>query len=102
MDFEISFMQPEDWAAVREIYGEGIATRNATFETELPDWEEMGRRASQGLPFGCAGGRASIGMGRFECGVREEGLSRRCRSIGLCGRRGALKRRWQGVVEGID
>ena len=33
-------MQPEDWAAVREIYREGIATGNATFATELPAWEE--------------------------------------------------------------
>lgn len=32
-------MQPLDWAAVREIYAEGIATGNATFETETPDWE---------------------------------------------------------------
>ncbi len=28
------------WPAVREIYREGIATGNATFETELPDWEK--------------------------------------------------------------
>jgi L-amino acid N-acyltransferase YncA len=27
-----------DWPAVRRIYGEGIATGNATFETEPPDW----------------------------------------------------------------
>jgi L-amino acid N-acyltransferase YncA len=40
MSFEITTMQPEDWAAVREIYGEGIATGNATFETELPDWQK--------------------------------------------------------------
>ena len=33
-------MQPDDWPAVGEIYGEGIATGNATFETELPDWEK--------------------------------------------------------------
>ena len=33
-------MQPEDWPAVRGIYREGIATGNATFETELPDWEK--------------------------------------------------------------
>jgi L-amino acid N-acyltransferase YncA len=44
MDFEIVLMQPEDWAAVREIYGEGIATGNATFETELPDWEKWDGR----------------------------------------------------------
>ncbi len=38
MDLKISTMRPEDWPFVREIYGEGIATGNATFETELPDW----------------------------------------------------------------
>jgi phosphinothricin acetyltransferase len=31
-------MQPADWHMVREIYGEGIATGQATFETQLPDW----------------------------------------------------------------
>jgi L-amino acid N-acyltransferase YncA len=35
----IIFMLPEFWPAVREIYRQGIATGNATFETELPDWE---------------------------------------------------------------
>ena len=33
-------MRSEDWPAVREIYGEGIATGNATFETELPHWQK--------------------------------------------------------------
>ena len=32
-------MTPGDWSAVREIYLEGIATRQATFETEAPSWE---------------------------------------------------------------
>jgi len=32
-------MLPDHWPAVREIYGEGIATGNATFATELPSWE---------------------------------------------------------------
>jgi|SRR5580704_13054624 L-amino acid N-acyltransferase YncA len=40
MDYEIILMKPADWPAVREIYGEGIVTGNATFETELPDWEK--------------------------------------------------------------
>src|ERR1019366_8703898 len=31
-------MRPEDWDAVRAIYLEGIATRNATFEQSAPDW----------------------------------------------------------------
>jgi L-amino acid N-acyltransferase YncA len=38
MEYSIVPMQPEHWPAVREIYREGIATGNATFETELLDW----------------------------------------------------------------
>jgi phosphinothricin acetyltransferase len=40
MDYPIIPMPANLWPAVREIYGEGIATGNATFETELPDWEK--------------------------------------------------------------
>lgn len=40
MDYEIIPMQPADWQAVCEIYRQGIATGNATFETELPEWEK--------------------------------------------------------------
>ena len=32
-------MTDSDWDAVRSIYLEGIATRNATFETESPSWD---------------------------------------------------------------
>jgi L-amino acid N-acyltransferase YncA len=39
MEYEIFPMLPDHWPAVREIYGEGIATGNATFATELPSWE---------------------------------------------------------------
>jgi phosphinothricin acetyltransferase len=37
-------MTPDDWPAVRAIYEEGIATKQATFETEAPDyatWDAM-------------------------------------------------------------
>jgi len=40
MSFAILHMLPEHWPSVREIYGQGIATGNATFETELPDWQK--------------------------------------------------------------
>jgi L-amino acid N-acyltransferase YncA len=33
-------MAPEHWPAVCEIYREGIATGNATFETDVPDWNK--------------------------------------------------------------
>ncbi|HEY6404082.1 MAG TPA: N-acetyltransferase, partial [Blastocatellia bacterium] len=39
MDFVIDSMRPRDWESVRAIYLEGIATGQATFETEAPDWE---------------------------------------------------------------
>jgi L-amino acid N-acyltransferase YncA len=35
-DVTIRALGPADWPAVRRIYGEGIATGNATFETEVP------------------------------------------------------------------
>jgi L-amino acid N-acyltransferase YncA len=40
MHFIIDTMKPADWEQVREIYDEGIATRNATFETAAPTWEK--------------------------------------------------------------
>ena len=39
MQFVIEPMQRGDWDEVRTIYLEGIATRNATFETDAPDWQ---------------------------------------------------------------
>ncbi len=38
-DLVIEPMTPGDWPAVRAIYLEGIATGQATFETEAPDWD---------------------------------------------------------------
>jgi L-amino acid N-acyltransferase YncA len=32
-------MLPDDWPEVARIYGEGIATGDATFETSVPEWE---------------------------------------------------------------
>ena len=36
-------MVPQDWPEVRRVYEEGIATRNATFETEASEWAEWDR-----------------------------------------------------------
>ena len=48
---EIRPLTPADWPAVERIYAEGIATGNATFETEPPTWEEFdaGRLAENRL-----------------------------------------------------
>jgi L-amino acid N-acyltransferase YncA len=39
MNLAIEAMRPDDWLYVRAIYLEGIATGQATFETEAPSWE---------------------------------------------------------------
>ena len=36
----------DDWPAVKEIYEQGMATGNATFETEAPDWSAWDRAHS--------------------------------------------------------
>ncbi|MCO1654642.1 helix-turn-helix domain-containing GNAT family N-acetyltransferase [Pseudonocardia humida] len=36
-DVAVRRLEPGDWAAVRRIYAEGIATGDATFESEVPD-----------------------------------------------------------------
>lgn len=36
--FSINALNAADWPAVRAIYEEGLATRQATFETAAPDW----------------------------------------------------------------
>jgi phosphinothricin acetyltransferase len=40
---EIREMTPADWPAVEAVYAEGIATGDATFETESPSWDEFDR-----------------------------------------------------------
>lgn len=37
---QIAKLLPSHWKAVKGIYEEGIATGNATFQTEAPSWEE--------------------------------------------------------------
>ena len=44
MEIEIDAMQPADWPQVRTIYLEGIATGQATFEQNAPDWEAWDRK----------------------------------------------------------
>ena len=40
MKFSIDRMQRQDWARVRAIYGEGLATGLAAFQTDPPRWTD--------------------------------------------------------------
>jgi L-amino acid N-acyltransferase YncA len=39
----VEAMRAEHWPDVARIYAEGMSTRNATFETEVPDWDAWDR-----------------------------------------------------------
>lgn len=56
MLYVIDTMKPTDWELVRDIYLDGIATRNATFESAPPSWEKWD---SSHLPFGRLVARAN-------------------------------------------
>ena len=43
MTLRIEPMTADDWAIVRRIYAEGIATGDATLEREAPDWDHFDR-----------------------------------------------------------
>jgi L-amino acid N-acyltransferase YncA len=69
MDIVVDKMTPQDWQAVHAIYLEGIATGNATFETDAPDWEKWDRghlpdcrlvARKGGRPFGRVVGWAAL------------------------------------------
>ena len=53
-----------DWPAVSAIYEEGIETRHATFETDAPSWEDVGRGASRRAPARRRGATARSSAGR--------------------------------------
>jgi phosphinothricin acetyltransferase len=38
MDYLIDDLRPEDWEQVRQVYLDGLATGQASFETEAPSW----------------------------------------------------------------
>ncbi|MGH7611593.1 MAG: GNAT family N-acetyltransferase [Candidatus Dormibacteria bacterium] len=52
---------PQDWPGVRAIHAAGIATGNATFETEPPSWEEWDARHRSDLRFVAVAGEDLLG-----------------------------------------
>jgi len=43
MDLGIDELRPNDWDQVRQIYRDGLATGQASFEVEAPSWEAWNR-----------------------------------------------------------
>ena len=57
----IDRMLTQDWEEVRRIYLEGIATGNATFETQAPDWEKWDREHRREPRLAAREGRRLLG-----------------------------------------
>jgi len=51
LKIDIKNIEQEDWVAVANIYHLGIKTRNATFETEIPTWQEWDKAHLQSCRF---------------------------------------------------
>ena len=54
-------LRPDDWAEVARIFEEGIATGNATFETEVPSWDEWDGAHLAGHRFVAEDGERVVG-----------------------------------------
>ena len=59
----VDSLTPDDWAEVRRIYAEGIATGNATLETEAPDWEAWNRAHRPDCRLAARSGGQLLGWG---------------------------------------
>lgn len=51
MEITIEIMTQKDWTEVARIYEVGIATKNATFQTEAPDWDSWNKAHRQDCRF---------------------------------------------------
>ena len=61
MEIQIGSMSPDDWNEVRRIYLEGIATGDATFETDAPAWDRWDATHRPGERFVAREGGAVLG-----------------------------------------
>ena len=80
-------MTEADWPAVAAIWAEGIATGNATFETEPPSWAAFDATRKAGGRFvaedGGSGRRLGGALARLEPALlRRRGREQRLRRLG--------------------
>src|ERR1019366_10320364 len=89
-DVEVRPFRDDDWPAVRAIYADGIATGNATFETEVPAFERWAAAPPPEYRFVATRGDEVVGWvaaapvsGRCACaGVLEDSVYVNARARG--------------------
>jgi phosphinothricin acetyltransferase len=57
----IKNMITDDWQRVKQIYEEGLATKNATFETIVPEWDEWDKEHLDSCRFVAHNGHDILG-----------------------------------------
>ena len=97
---EIRALTESDWPRVEEIYAEGIATGDATFETKPPDWAEFDRTRLRDHRLVAVDAGEIVGWAALSADVDPRVLPRRRRALRL--RRGGRPRprRWPGAPRG--
>src|SRR5215217_4710020 len=81
---DVRHLRPEDWPEVSRIFGEGISTGNATFETEVPSWQEWD--AAHLAPVRRRGRWTRARVDRARAGLLAQVLRGRRRGERVCGR----------------
>jgi L-amino acid N-acyltransferase YncA len=61
MSVKIRAMNAGDWIQVRDIYRQGIETGNATFEVNIPEWDEWNQRHLEKCRLVAADGEVVVG-----------------------------------------
>jgi L-amino acid N-acyltransferase YncA len=83
-------MTPTDWPQVEAIYAAGIATGNATFETEPPPWSDWDAAHRDDLRLVCTDGDTIIGW------AATSSVSDRCCYAGVVEHSVYVHPEWQG------
>ena len=73
----IAPLRPADWDDVARIYAEGIATGDATFETDVPDWERWDAAHMPGHRLAATAGGVLVGWAALSA------VSERCVYAGV-------------------
>ena len=71
-DVTVRALEHRDWPAVRRIYAEGIATGDATFETEVPDRRALDHDVAARPPLGRRARRPGRRLGRRQAGLHAD------------------------------
>ena len=102
LHFQIVNMRPEDWPVVEAIYLQGIATGNATFETESLEWENWNAKHHAHSRLVARAGETVLGWGGAESGLDTPRVRGCGGGFNLYRRRGTREGRRKSIAEGLD